>query len=79
MAVPKSVAGPRYLPSTIGIRKDWGRVTEHYPVVPCKFADSTDIGSLAGHNGLRHLAVGQDMATDRMRTNQRLQLKAVVP
>ncbi len=61
------------------LREGRGRVTKHYPVVPCELANGTNISSLAGHDGLGHLAIGQDMADHRMRTNERLQLKAMVP
>ena len=57
----------------------WGLVVEHYPVVPCKFANGTYVSLLAGHRGLRHLPVGQNhMATHRVRMDEHLQLKAVV-
>jgi hypothetical protein len=54
-------------------------ITEHYPVIPGKLANLTDVSSPPFHDGLRNLPTCGIDVIGNMRANQALQFDAVIP
>jgi hypothetical protein len=54
-------------------------ITEHYPVIPSKLANLTDVSSPPFHDGFRDLPARGIDVIGSMRANQALQFDAEVP
>ena len=54
-------------------------VPEHNPIIPREFADVADVGSAAGHSGLRDFTIGHVDVIASVRADEGFQLYAVVP
>jgi hypothetical protein len=54
-------------------------ITNYNPVILAKLSNVTDVGSIPGHNGLRHLASSHINVIACARADMCLKFKAVVP
>ena len=61
------------------VRVTWDFVPEHNPVKLGEFSNVADIGSIAGHKGLKHLAGGHVHVIAHTRAHKSFELEAVVP
>ncbi len=52
------------------VRERGDIIPEHYQVIPCEFAYVADVGSVAGHNGLWHFAIGHVDVIARIGANK---------